>query len=131
MSRASIGIIASGFSKEIRRRDFMVTWGMVARVPLFSGLDAFALSRIANLLKARAVPADTVIFHRMGLLHDAPRMASVRTVTACRLLVLERRDFKNLVAEDSSLGETIAEVAKRRMAEAPKQPAKPETEPTP
>ena len=59
-----IGIIASGFSKEIRRRDFMVTWGMVARVPLFSGLDAFALSRIANLLKARAVPADTVLFHR-------------------------------------------------------------------
>ena len=160
-----IGIIASGFSKEIRRRDFMVTWGMVARVPLFSGLDAFALSRIANLLKARAVPADTVLFHRgddpdgmyfiaagkaevtnggmqpialsegdffgeMGLLHDAPRMASVRTATACRLLVLERRDFKNLVAEDSSLGETIAEVAERRMAGEPEKPAETEEKPT-
>ena len=32
-----IGIIATAFADEIHRRDFVVTWGMVARVPLFSG----------------------------------------------------------------------------------------------
>jgi len=155
-----IGIIASGFSKEIHRRDFMVTWGMVARVPLFSELDAFALSRIANLLRARAVPADTALFHRgdepdgmyliasgkvevgnggmqpiplgagdffgeMGLLQDAPRMATVRTVSPCRLLVLERQDFKNLMAEDSDLRDAIARVAEQRMGDRPSRPAEP------
>ena len=35
-----VGIIASGFAREIQRRDFVVTWAMVARVPLFKSLDA-------------------------------------------------------------------------------------------
>jgi voltage-gated potassium channel len=32
-----VGIIATAFSEQIHRRDFVVTWGMVARVPLFAG----------------------------------------------------------------------------------------------
>ncbi len=65
-----IGIIASGFSSEIRRRDFVVTWGMVAHVPLFAKLDALSVSRITSLLRARAIQADTVIF-RQGDPSDA------------------------------------------------------------
>ena len=59
-----IGIIASGFSNEIHRRDFVVTWGMVARVPLFAKLDALSVSRITNLLRARVVQPGSVIFHK-------------------------------------------------------------------
>ncbi len=59
-----IGIIASGFASEIHRRDFVVTWGMVARVPLFAKLDALSVSRITNLLRARVVPPDTVVFRK-------------------------------------------------------------------
>ena len=59
-----IGIIASGFSSEIHRRDFVVTWGMVARVPLFARLDAISVSRITNLLRARQVTPGTTIFHK-------------------------------------------------------------------
>lgn len=59
-----IGIIASGFASEIHRRDFVVTWGMVARVPLFAKLDALSVSRITNLLYARVVPPGTVIVRR-------------------------------------------------------------------
>lgn len=59
-----IGIIASGFASEIHRRDFVVTWGMVARVPLFADLDALSVSRITNLLRARVVPPGTVIIRR-------------------------------------------------------------------
>lgn len=56
-----IGIIASGFANEIHRREFVVTWGMVARVPLFAGLNAVEVSHIASLLRAETVPSNTVI----------------------------------------------------------------------
>jgi voltage-gated potassium channel len=35
-----VAIIATGFNQEAARHEFMVTWSMVARVPLFSTLDA-------------------------------------------------------------------------------------------
>lgn len=144
-----VGIIASGFAAEIHRRDFVVTWGMVARVPLFAKLDALSISRIANLLRARAVPAQTVIFRRgepadamyfissgvvevdgrpeplrlrdgnffgeIGLLRDMPRSATVRTVTQCRLLILDKNDFVDLLEEDSDLREGITEIAEQRL----------------
>ncbi len=59
-----VGIIASGFSNEIHRRDFVVTWGMVARVPLFARLDALSVARISNLLRSKAVDPGTVIMRR-------------------------------------------------------------------
>lgn len=59
-----IGIIASGFASEIRRRDFVVTWGMVARVPIFAKLDALSVSRVTNLLRARVVQPGTRIMRR-------------------------------------------------------------------
>lgn len=59
-----IGIVASGFASEIHRRDFVVTWGMVARVPLFARLDALSVSRITNLLRSRVVAPDTIVFRK-------------------------------------------------------------------
>ena len=59
-----IGIIASGFSNEIHRREFVVSWGMVARVPLFAKLDAMAVSRITNLLRSKVMPAGAVVTRR-------------------------------------------------------------------
>ncbi len=56
-----IGIIASGFSSEIHRREFVVSWGMVSRVPLFSQLSPPMVSRITGLLRSRVVPAGTVV----------------------------------------------------------------------
>jgi len=59
-----VGIIATAFSEQIHRRDFVVTWGMVARVPLFAGLDAAAIADIMRLLRAQTVDADDVIVRR-------------------------------------------------------------------
>jgi voltage-gated potassium channel len=59
-----VGIIASGFLAEIRHRDFVVSYGMVARVPLFAGLDATALAELAALLKARKLPKDSIIVRK-------------------------------------------------------------------
>ena len=47
-----VGIIATAVSDAIHRRDFVVTWGMVARVPLFSGLTADEIADIIRLLEA-------------------------------------------------------------------------------
>lgn len=47
-----VGIVASSFAAVIRRRDFVVTWGMVARVPLFGELDAAAIGEILKLLSS-------------------------------------------------------------------------------
>ena len=58
------GILATGFAAEIRRRDFVVTWNTVARVPLFSGLDAASIASIARLLKPEIAPAHYAIVRR-------------------------------------------------------------------
>lgn len=58
------GILATGFSNELRRRDFLVTWRTVASVPLFRQLDAGAIASIARLLKVEIVPAFTAIVRR-------------------------------------------------------------------
>jgi voltage-gated potassium channel len=59
-----VGIIASAFAREIQRRDFVVTWSMVARVPLFSTLDARAVAEIMQSLTARMVGPGEVICRR-------------------------------------------------------------------
>jgi voltage-gated potassium channel len=59
-----IAIIAAGFTNESRRRDFVITWGMVARVPLFAKLDPVALSKVGGLLRSKSVPSGYEIAHR-------------------------------------------------------------------
>lgn len=56
-----IGIIATGFAHEIHLRDFAVTWGMVARVPVFRHVDGQTIARIVGLLEARSVRPGGVI----------------------------------------------------------------------
>jgi voltage-gated potassium channel len=59
-----IGIVATAFADEIHRRDFVVTWGMVARVPLFAELQATDIADILRLLRAQQVEAGDVIAKR-------------------------------------------------------------------
>ena len=58
------GILASGFAEELRKRDFVVNWQSVARVPLFARLDANAISSVAQLLKPRSVSTNQAIVRR-------------------------------------------------------------------
>lgn len=59
-----VGIIASGFQEEIRRRDFVVSFAMVARVPLFSRLEAPMIARLVGLLHARKFTGGAVIISK-------------------------------------------------------------------
>jgi voltage-gated potassium channel len=57
-----VGIIATAFSEQIHRRDFIVTWGMIARVPLFAELDAGEIADIMQLLRAQlAEPGEVIV----------------------------------------------------------------------
>jgi voltage-gated potassium channel len=56
-----VGIIATGFVNEIHRRDFVVTWGMLARVPLFEGFDVHTIGELMNLLRAQAIGPGGII----------------------------------------------------------------------
>lgn len=56
-----VGIVATGFVNSIHRRDFVVTFGMLSRVPLFSGLDAQIIGEMMSMLRARAVNAGAII----------------------------------------------------------------------
>jgi voltage-gated potassium channel len=59
-----VGIIATAFSEQIHRRDFIITWGMVARVPLFVELNAAEIADIMRLLRARQFEPGAVITRR-------------------------------------------------------------------
>ncbi|MEQ8370322.1 MAG: cyclic nucleotide-gated ion channel [Alphaproteobacteria bacterium] len=57
-------VLASAFAAEMRRRDFVVSWTMVARVPAFSHLPADRIAEIADLLQSESVPARYTITRR-------------------------------------------------------------------
>jgi voltage-gated potassium channel len=59
-----VAIIGRGFYEEIRRRDFVVTFALVAHVPLFARLDAASISDLVGILKARTVPAGAVVIRK-------------------------------------------------------------------
>lgn len=65
-----VGIIATAFSEMIHRRDFLVTWGMIAKVPLFSELEAGDIADIMRLLRAQTVEAGAVIARRGDPAHS-------------------------------------------------------------
>jgi voltage-gated potassium channel len=64
-----VGIIATAFAEQIHRRDFIITWSMVARVPLFAGLNAADIADIMRLLRAQTVEPGAMIVRRGEAAH--------------------------------------------------------------
>jgi voltage-gated potassium channel len=58
------GILASGFAAEIRRRDFLTAWDMVARIPFLRDLGAGTIAEVARLLRPQEVTAGAVVMRR-------------------------------------------------------------------
>ncbi|MCV9936046.1 cyclic nucleotide-gated ion channel/potassium channel family protein [Boseaceae bacterium BT-24-1] len=71
-----IGIIATAFAQEIHRREFVVTWSMLARVPLFSGLNAAEIAEIMHALRARTVRGGGTVLHPHEPAHSLYFVAS-------------------------------------------------------
>ena len=56
------GILANGFAEEMRRRNFVVTWNLVASVPFFERLAASRIAEIAAMLQSQvASPGEILV----------------------------------------------------------------------
>jgi voltage-gated potassium channel len=58
------GILATGYADEMRRREFLRTWDLVAKVPFFHNLGATLIAEVARLLRVRDYPMNAVIVRR-------------------------------------------------------------------
>ncbi len=65
-----VGIVATAFAEEIHRREFVVTWSMLSRVPLFHGLDANSIAEIMRYLRAQTFPGGTMIVRQGETAHS-------------------------------------------------------------
>lgn len=54
-------------------------------------------------------------FGEIGLLHDVPRTATVRAVSAATVIALDRADFREIVAESDLTAAEISAVVQRRL----------------
>ncbi len=59
-----VAIISTGFAQELQRRDFVVTWSMMSRVPILSGLEAKQAAEIMPMLQAHNLPANAEVLAR-------------------------------------------------------------------
>jgi voltage-gated potassium channel len=59
-----VGLLASAFAREIQRRDFVVTWSMVARVPIFAELDAAEINEVMGYLHAKYCEPGEIVVRR-------------------------------------------------------------------
>jgi voltage-gated potassium channel len=64
MMALPVGIFATAFANEVHRRDFIITWALVARIPLFHALTASEIADVMTMLRARKVDSGTVIARR-------------------------------------------------------------------
>jgi len=58
------GILANGYAQELRRREFLRTWELVAKVPFFHNIGASLIAEVARLLRPRDYPAGAAVMRR-------------------------------------------------------------------
>jgi voltage-gated potassium channel len=56
-----VAIISSGFAQEVGRRDFVVTWSLMSRIPLLSELDTSQVAELMPMLHAQHLPPNAEV----------------------------------------------------------------------
>lgn len=114
-----VGIIATSFSDVIRRREFVVTWAMVARLPLFARLDAGSIAELLPVMRSRmAEPGETIC--RRGLHEDCMYVVVSGRVEEFtpkeRLLLTEGQAFaEEAVLMDAACACTVRALERTRL----------------
>lgn len=88
-------ILASGFAEEMRRRSFLNTWALVAKVPFFTRLAAQQIAEIASLLRLYRSLKDEVLV-REGEMGDCMYFivsGAVEVQSSQGIFVLRDGDF--------------------------------------
>ena len=102
-----IGILSSGFAREIARNEFVITWNMVAKVPLFSRLEASEVAEIMKLLQSHRHAAGAII------LRPGDSADSMYFISEGKVRVERRRGETIILHEGDHFGE-MALLEKRR-----------------
>lgn len=105
-----VGIIATAFAREIHQRDFVVTWGMVARVPLFAELSAGEIADVTKLLRSQVVETGTPIVFRGDPAHSMYFIASGE-------VAIEFEEGRVVLSEGQFFGEIAVLRRARRSAD--------------
>jgi len=78
-----VAIISSGFAQEVNRRDFVITWSLMSRIPVLAELDAQQVAEVLPLRRAHNLPphvavvpeggrSDAMYFVASGSVHRKP-----------------------------------------------------------
>jgi voltage-gated potassium channel len=106
-----IGILSSGFAREIARNEFVITWNMVARVPLFARLEASEVAEIMKLLQSHRHGAGSII------LRPGDRAESMYFISEGEVRVEARGGEVVILKEGDHFGEmALLEKRRRRVA---------------
>lgn len=116
MFAVPIAILSAGFSQEAARHEFVVTWSMVARMPLFSSLGVEEVAEVTKLLYTRLFqPGATIVsagdpggaMFLIGSGEATVRLGGGRRITLREgdffgeMALLERRRHKHDVIADT------------------------------
>lgn len=58
------GVLVTAFAQELKRKDFVATWQLVAQVPAFSDLNAVEIANITDLLHLHTAMPGEVLFRK-------------------------------------------------------------------
>ncbi len=59
-----VGIVASAFAREVKKRDFVVTWNMIAQMPLFADLDARGMAELIRIMTVHSADPGQMVLRR-------------------------------------------------------------------
>lgn len=94
-----IGIMATGFAQEINRHEFVVTWSMVAKVPVFERLKARTIATVMAALRSQTFPPGGVI------VRGGDHVDAMYFVAAGEVEVDTRDGERHMLCEGHSFGE--------------------------
>ncbi len=114
-----VGIVATAFSDVIRRREFVVTLAMVARLPLFARLDSQSIAELLPVMRSRMAEAGETICRR-GVHEDCMYMVvSGRVeefISGRRIMLVEGQGFaEEAVLDDSPCSCTVRALERTRL----------------
>jgi voltage-gated potassium channel len=71
-----VGIVATAFAEAIQRREFVVTWSMVARVPIFAEMAAAEIAEVMRFLRSQTVQKNELVVRQGEMAHSMYFIAS-------------------------------------------------------
>ncbi len=109
-----VGIIATSFAEVIRRRDFVVTWAMITKVPMFAAMDAATIGEVLRVMRSQMAEAGDIIVRKGD---HGDRMYVIASGSV-ELLLSTGRDIRGegaFFGENAILGNSVRDATVRAL----------------